>query len=153
MALVDYCLKEAILCDLEVSDKEDGIRQIVHALAAAKAFPKTKAKSILSEIVDRERQATTGIGNGVGVPHARSQHAKKVVMGIGRVAGGIDFGAVDGERVRVILVLVSPEKSRADHLAAMKSIVQIVRDPYQCKRLHGCDTPESFLGLLSEISP
>ena len=152
MALVDYCIKDAILCPLEIADKEDGFRQIVEALAAAKAVPKTKRAKILEEIVDRERQATTGIGNGVGVPHARSAHVKKTVLGIGRVSGGIEFGAVDGERVSVILLLVSPESNREEHLAAMKEIVRIVRDPYQCKRLHGCESAESFFDLLTEMS-
>ena len=152
MTLVDYCIEDAILCSLEIADKEDGLRQIVDALAAAKAFPKTKRAKILEEIVDRERQATTGIGNGVGVPHARSAHIKKTVMGIGRVPGGVEYGAVDGDRVRVILLLVSPESKREEHLTAMKEIVRIVRDPYQCKRLLGCDTAESFIDLLTEMS-
>ena len=117
MSLSDYCVKDAILCSLELQDKEDGIRQLVDALAAAKAFPKTRAPKVLKEVVERERQATTGIGNGVGVPHARSTHVKKTVMAIGRVSGGIEFGAVDGERVRVILLLVSPENKRDEHLA------------------------------------
>jgi len=151
MSLNDLCVKDAILCDLEVSDKEDGIRQLLDALVAAGALPKTKKTAILREVVDRERNATTGIGNGVGVPHARSAHAKKVVMAIGRIADGIEFGAVDGDRVRVMLLLVSPEEQRDQHLSAMKAIVQIVRDPYQCKRLHGCETPESFLDLFAEL--
>ena len=152
MALVDYCIKDAILCSLEIADKEDAFRQIIDAFVAAKAVPKVRRAKILAEIVDRERQATTGIGNGVGVPHARSKHVKKTVLGIGRVPGGIEFGAVDGDRVRVILLLVSPVSNRDEHLAAMKEIVRIVRDPYQCKRLHGCDTPESFIDLLTEMS-
>jgi len=152
MALVDYCIKDAILCSMEIRDKEDGLRQLVEALAAAKAFPKTRAKKVLAEVVGRERSATTGIGNGVGVPHARSNHVKKIVMAIGRVNAGIEFGAVDGERVKVILLLISPMANHEEHLAAMRSIVQIVRDPYQCKRLLGCKTSESFVDLLAEMS-
>ncbi len=152
MALVDYCLKDAILCSMEIGDKEEGLRQLVDALAAAKAFPKTRANKILAEVVGRERQATTGIGNGVAVPHARSEHVKKTVMAIGRVSGGIEYGAVDGDRVKVMLLLISPKAKRDEHLAAMKSIVRIVRDPYQCKRLLGCATPESFMSLLDEIT-
>ena len=153
MALVDYCIRDAILCSMEIADKEEGLRQLVDALASAKAFPKTRANKILAEVVGRERQATTGIGNAVAVPHARSMHVKKTVMAIGRVSGGIEFGAVDGERVNVMLLLISPEAKRDEHLGAMKEIVRIVRDAYQCKRLLGCSTPESFIDLLTEISP
>ena len=121
------------------------------ALAVAKAIPKTKSGMIRDEIIERERQATTGIGKGVGIPHARSAHAKNLVLAVGRVPEGIPFGAVDGERVRVILLLVSPQDHTEEHLAAMKSIVKIVRDPYQCKRLHGCRTPDSFVDLFAEL--
>jgi len=151
MALHEYCIPDAVLCNLEAGDKEDALRQLVDALAAAKAFPKTKTSAICKEVIERERRATTGIGGGIGIPHARSAHAKKVSIAIGRIDGGIDFGAVDGERVGVILLMVSPKDSPDDHLAAMKAIVLMVRDPYQCKRLHGCRTPESFMGLIAEI--
>jgi mannitol/fructose-specific phosphotransferase system IIA component (Ntr-type) len=151
MTLKDYCVAGAILPNLDVADKDDAIRQLVAALAAAKAFPKTKTDAIFKEVIERERQATTGIGRGVGIPHTRSAHVKQIVLAIGRVPRGVEFGSVDGERVRVILLLVSPKDANADHLAAMKSIVAIARDPYQRQRLISCGSAESFLDLLTEI--
>ena len=152
MPLHDYCIPEAVLCDMDAADKEEAIRQLVDVLLAAKRIPsRQKATAIRKEIIERERQATTGIGKGVGIPHARSKHAKTLSLAIGKVPRGLDYGAVDGERVRVILLLVSPDKSTDEHLAAMKTLVSIVRDPYQCKRLHGCDTPKSFVDLLAEL--
>jgi mannitol/fructose-specific phosphotransferase system IIA component (Ntr-type) len=151
MPLRDYCNPDAVLCDLEASDKEDAIRQLVDVLVETKAVPKTKGSLIYREVVERERQASTGIGKGIGIPHARSQHAKKISMAIGRSKHGIDFSAVDGERVRVILLLVSPKDATDEHLAAMKDIVTIARDAYQRQRLLGCRSPESFLDLLAEI--
>lgn len=151
MSLRDYCSPEAVLCDLEAADKEDAIRQLVDLLVETKAVPKTKGPLIYKEVVERERQASTGIGKGIGIPHARSQHAKKISMAIGFAIHGIDFSAVDGELVRVILLLVSPKDSTDEHLAAMKDIVTIARDAYQRQRLLGCRSPESFLDLLAEI--
>ena len=151
MSLREYCTPDAILCNLEASDKEDAIRQLVDSLVEAKAVPKTKGTAICKEVIERERQASTGIGKGIGIPHARSQLAKKITMAIGLVIGGLEFGAVDGERVRVILLLVSPQAKTDEHLAAMKAIVTIARDAYQRQRLLGCRSPESFLDLLAEI--
>jgi mannitol/fructose-specific phosphotransferase system IIA component (Ntr-type) len=151
MPLREYCRLETVLCNLEAADKDDALRQMIDALAAAKAIPKAKAKEICKEVLDRERQASTGIGKGVGIPHARSAHAKQVALAIARIPGGIDFGAVDGERVRVVLLLVSPQARPEEHLAAMRSIVGMVRDPYHCKRLHGCETAQSFLDLVAEL--
>lgn len=151
MSLRDYCIADAILPHLEAGDKEDAIRQLVDALVEAKAIPKTKLTAICKEIVERERQASTGIGHGIGVPHARSAHAKKIALAIGRTHGGLEFGAVDGERVKVIMLLVSPKDATDEHLAAMKAIVTIARDPYQRQRLIGCSTAESFLELLAEL--
>jgi PTS system fructose-specific IIC component len=151
MSLRDYCIADAVLPHLDAGDKEDAIRQLVNALVESKAIPKTKASAICKEIIERERQASTGIGHAIGVPHARSAHAKKIALAIGRVQGGLEFGAVDGERVKVILLLVSPKDATDEHLAAMKSIVTIARDPYQRQRLIGCSSAESFLELLAEI--
>jgi mannitol/fructose-specific phosphotransferase system IIA component (Ntr-type) len=151
MSLRDYCSPDAVLCELEAADKEDAIRQLVDVLVEAKSVPKTKGSLIYREVVERERQASTGIGKGIGIPHARSQHAKRISMAIGLVRKGLDFSAVDGERVRVILLLVSPKDSTDEHLAAMKEIVTIARDAYQRQRLLGCRSPESFLDLLAEI--
>ena len=150
MALLDYCSADAILPDMDTSGKDDAIRQLVDVLAG-KGFTKKNANVVYKEVIDRERRATTGIGGGIGIPHARSAHAKKISIAIGRVVDGLDFEAVDGEKVRVIVLLVSPQDNPDEHLAAMKSIVSIVRDPYQCKRLHGCTSPESFLDLIAEL--
>ncbi|MGQ0612379.1 MAG: PTS sugar transporter subunit IIA [Planctomycetaceae bacterium] len=151
MRLQDHCTAEAVLSSLEASDKEDALGQLVEALVAAKAIPKAKAPLIRKEIVERELQASTGIGRGIGIPHARSAHVKRISLAIGRVPGGLEFGAVDGERVKVILLLVSPVDQTEQHLAAMRAIVKMARDPYQAKRLHSCATPQSFLDLIAEL--
>lgn len=151
MTLRDYCVAAAILPNLDAADKEDAIRQLVAALAAAKAIPKPKADAVMKEVVERERQASTGIGRGVGIPHARSGHVKQIVLAIGRIPRGVEFGSVDGERVRLVLLLISPKENNDAHLAAMKSIVTIARDPYQRQRLISCASAESFLQLLAEI--
>jgi len=142
---------EAILCHLEAADKEDALSQLVDALVVAKALTRPKALKVRAEVLEREAQGSTGIGRGVGIPHAKSAHVKNLLIAIGRIAGGIDFGAVDGERVRVVMLIISPAADPDAHLAAMRKIVGIVRDAYQCKRLLGCMTPESFLGLLKEL--
>ncbi len=151
MTLRDYCITAAILPNIDAADKEDAIRQLVTALAVAKAVPKAKTDAVLREVVERERQASTGIGRGVGIPHARSAHVKQIVLAIGRIPRGVEFGSVDGERVKLVLLLISPKEDNAAHLAAMKSIVTIARDPYQRQRLISCASAESFLDLLAEI--
>jgi mannitol/fructose-specific phosphotransferase system IIA component (Ntr-type) len=151
MALHEYCIPKAILPDLDAADKEDAIHQLIDALVDAKALTRKKADAIGKEIIDRERQATTGIGNGVGIPHARSKHVDKILLSFGRIEEGLDYAAVDGSRVRVLVLLISPKDATDEHLAAMKSIVNIVRDGYQCKRLIGCRSAASFVDLLKEL--
>lgn len=151
MALHDYCIPQAILPDLEAADKEDAIRQLVDALVEAKALTAKKAAAVSKEIIERERQATTGIGNGVGIPHARSENVDRILLTFGRVEDGVDYAAVDAQPVRVLALLISPKDATDEHLAAMKSIVGIVRDGYQCKRLIGCRSADSFVDLLKEL--
>jgi mannitol/fructose-specific phosphotransferase system IIA component (Ntr-type) len=151
MALHDYCDPDAVLCTLDASDKQDALNQLVDALVATKSIPKTKAEDVRREILQRESQASTGIGRGIGVPHARTDLVKKMAIAIGRVPDGIAFGAIDGEPVKVIMMLVSPPSKTEEHLAAMKTIVSIARDPYNSKRMQGCLSPQSFIDLLAEV--
>jgi len=151
MALHEYCIPQAILPDLDAADKEDAIRQLVDALVEAKALTAKKAAAVSKEIIERERQATTGIGNGVGIPHARSENVDRILLTFGRVEDGVDYAAVDAQPVRVLALLISPKDATDEHLAAMKGIVGIVRDGYQCKRLIGCRSADSFVDLLKEL--
>ena len=151
MTLHEHCISDAIICDLEPADKEDAIRQLVDSLVEAKALDAKQGTAICKEIIERERKASTGIGNGVGIPHARSKHVDRVIMTFGRIDGGFDFAATDGQRVKVLCLLITPKDSTDEHLAAMKGIVGIVRDSYQCKRLVGCKSAESFVDLLREL--
>ena len=93
MLLTEFIVEKAVIENLESKDKAGVIKEMVNALVEAKTLKKAQAKSIIKALVDREKLGSTGIGQGVAVPHAKHKAVKKVVGTFGRSKKGIEFSS------------------------------------------------------------
>jgi PTS system nitrogen regulatory IIA component len=119
---------EAIHANLKATDKEGAIRELVHSLAEIGTFPENDEETVVRVLMARERAASTGIGQGIGLPHGKGPFVKQIVGAIGISKGGIDFGAIDGNPVKIVLLLLAPPDSAGAHLKALARISKIVKD-------------------------
>ena len=108
MKLSDFVVREAILVDLQATGKEEAIREIVFSLRDAGSLPESDVESIIRAILNREELGSTGIGQGVAVPHTRHPKVDKLVGTVALSRKGVDFAALDGEQVDILFLLVSP---------------------------------------------
>ena len=108
MKLMDFVVSNAIVPDLQVTTKEDAIRGLVSALKSAGVFAADSEEGIVAAILKREELGSTGIGNGVAVPHTKHASVNKLVAAIALVRDGVDFQSLDGGRVHIMFLLVSP---------------------------------------------
>jgi mannitol/fructose-specific phosphotransferase system IIA component (Ntr-type) len=122
MKLSDFVVREAILVDLQATGKEDAIREIVFSLRDAGSLPESDVESIIRAILNREELGSTGIGQGVAVPHTRHPKVDKLVGTVALSRKGVDFAALDGEQVDILFLLVSPPNQPGDHLRALENI-------------------------------
>lgn len=122
MKLSDFVCFDAVIPDLGASDRDEVIKELVGAISAAGMIPKTRAKDIAQAVIDREHEASTGIGKGVAVPHVKHSSVKKVVAAIGCSTAGIDFSSLDKEPAYSVILLLSPENNPDKHLQAMENI-------------------------------
>jgi mannitol/fructose-specific phosphotransferase system IIA component (Ntr-type) len=122
MKLLDIVIKEAILPDLQASDRDKALAEIVDALVTAKAVSPELRDEFLKEIVKRERRGSTGFGHGVAVPHVKHPAITKMVTAIAISKSGVDFKALDEQPVYSIFLLLSPADKPEDHLDAMEAI-------------------------------
>ncbi len=122
MKFNEFIVKEAIQPQLKSHDRDGVLREMVEALAAAGAVPKSMVEELLAAVIKREREGSTGFGKGVAVPHAKHPKLKAMVGTIGRSVEGIDFSALDKQPVHTVFLLLSPLSQPQQHVAAMNVI-------------------------------
>src|SRR5687768_18499628 len=124
MRLTDILKPENIKVPLTSTTKTDAIGELVTLLAENKAI--TDAKKVLDSVLDREATRTTGIGNGLAIPHGKCTGTNHLVMAVGRAANPIDFQAIDGRPVTLIWLLSSPPDKTGPHIHALARISRLM---------------------------
>lgn len=128
--------------------KEEAIGELLNALVINGLLDLSREESTLQALLGREKVASTGIGNGVAIPHAKSKFAEKFGVAVGLSEDGIDFSAHDGRPARVVVLWICPPSATKEHLALMRAISSIARDPDLSDRLAGCRDRRGWLTLL-----
>ena len=127
MNITDILSPKAVKVPLVSRDKKAAIDELVDLLADTGLIENPE---LLKQTVwEREQQRSTGIGDGLAIPHGKSDCAKDLVMAIGRPAEPIEFEALDGRRVELIVLLASPPDRTADHIQALGKLSRLMSDP------------------------
>lgn len=150
MKFADFISNNAIRADLTSVDKESVITELVQSLLEAGEVTADEKEDIIAAILRREELGSTGIGRGVAVPHTKHPSVQKLVGTVGVSADGVDFDSLDGERVQLFFLLVSPPDRPGDHLRALENISRQLRDDTFCRFLKQSKTTDDILQLLEE---
>lgn len=150
MKLVDLVVKDAIVPELKSQDRDGVIRELVKALADAKAINAADVDTIVKAILDREKNGSTGFGKGVAVPHAKHPLIKKRVGAIGRSSAGVDFASLDSAPVYSVFLLLSPKDNPDGHLQAMEKVFSNLQQDNFRRFLRQSDTRQKIVDLLEE---
>ena len=150
MKLMDFVVSSAIVPDLKVTSKEDAIRGLVGALKAAGVVAADSEDGIVAAILKREELGSTGIGNGVAVPHTKHASVGKLVAAVALVKEGVDFQSLDGKRVHIMFLLVSPPDRPGDHLRGLENISRHLRNQDFCNFLKQATTKEEVISALTD---
>lgn len=150
MRLSDIMVADAVIPELKAKTRDEAIRELVEALAGAGAIAKRNVAAVASAVLAREAQATTGIGKGVALPHAKIKGVKKPIGTIGRSSGGMDFAALDSMPVYSVILLLSSPDDPDEHLQAMEAIFKHVQRDIFRKFLRQSETKQAIVELLQE---
>jgi nitrogen PTS system EIIA component len=142
MKLVDLIQPDAVKADLESSGKMDVLAELGGLLS--RSCPNLEADEITRILVERERLATTGVGDGVAIPHGKAGNLDELAGAVGLSRTGIPFDAVDGEPVRIFFALIAPLNSTGEHLKALARISRLLKDPDFRERLTSCRGAEEI---------
>jgi len=146
MPTTDLVSPNAIIPALKVNGKKQALQEI-----AAKAAELTgqNEKHILEILLQREKLGSTGVGNGVAIPHGKLQKLGNVFGLFARLERPIDFEALDSQPVDLIFLLLAPEGAGADHLKALARVARLLRDPEVARKLRASDGTEALYAVLA----
>jgi PTS system fructose-specific IIA component/PTS system nitrogen regulatory IIA component len=150
MKFADFMVGQAIRADLEADDKKEVIREMAQALLAVGKIAEADLEGIVAAIMKREELGSTGIGRGIAVPHTKHPSVSQLVGTVGVSRDGIDFNSLDGEKVQLVFLLVSPPDRPGDHLRALENISRQLRDDTFCRFLKQSKSAEDIWQLLEE---
>jgi mannitol/fructose-specific phosphotransferase system IIA component (Ntr-type) len=150
MKFRDFVCFDATITELRASDRDGVIVELISSLDKAGRLGKGKCEEIIREVITREREASTGMGKGVAVPHVKHKAVKEVVAVIGQSSIGIDFFALDKQPVFSIILLISPVDDPDKHLQAMENVFRHLQQERFRKFLRQCRSARQVEELLNE---
>lgn len=150
MKLTDFVCNDAIIPELESTERDSVITELVEAVQKAGKISKANCKKITEALIVRENEASTGLGKGIAVPHVKHDAVKKVVAAVGRSSTGIDFSSLDKQPVFSVILLLSPANKADKHLQAMESIFKNLRNEKFRKFLVQSQTTAQIIDLFEE---
>ena len=150
MQIRDFIVRNAIIGDLQSITKNESLAEMVDALIAADAIAKDLRQGVLTALLDRERLGSTGIGQGIAIPHAKHPGIKKLIGLFARSREGVQFDAIDGEAVHLFFLLLSNQEHTAQHLEALAYVSRHLRDELFCKVLLRARDEREILEFLED---
>ncbi|MDD5255581.1 MAG: PTS sugar transporter subunit IIA [Candidatus Omnitrophica bacterium] len=141
-------LKENTI-QLSLTEKNKGkLLSLLVELVARSGKIKDK-KAYLRAILEREKLGSTGIGNSVAIPHAKSKAVKGMAVAFARCQEGVDFGALDGEKVHLFFMLASPESMIGEHLKVLARLSYLIKDKFSLDLLRKAQDKKEILKIIS----
>jgi len=148
MKILDILEKRMIIPQLASQNKEGALRELVHVLAQVEK--QVDEERMMETLLERESLGSTGIGEGVAIPHGKSKDVKKLLASFGRSLPGVDFQSMDGKPAHLFFLLVAPENSAGIHLKALARISRLMKDQTFRKRLMEANSVEEIYSLVAE---
>lgn len=147
MDMADLIALEGVLPRLRVTSKKQALQELAKRAADLTGVPDRRVYEVIFE---RERLGTTGVGNGIAIPHGKLAGLTRLHGLFARLEVPIGFEAIDEQPVDLIFLLLAPEQAGADHLKALARISRLLRDRSMCDKLRGADTAEALYALLTD---
>jgi nitrogen PTS system EIIA component len=147
MNIADIVKAGSVLSPLHVQNKKQLLTEIANALAAA---ADVEARPVFEALLQREKLGSTGLGQGIAIPHGRIAGLTKVHGVFARLSHAVAFDATDGDPVDLVFALASPPQSGADHLTALARVSRLLRDPVTLAKLRGTESRDGLYAILTQ---
>jgi PTS system nitrogen regulatory IIA component len=147
MNLAEIISPRGVIANLRVSSKKQALQELAKRAAEITGEPE---RAVFEVLLERERLGTTGVGNGIAIPHGKLASLPRLYALFAKLEHPIDFDAIDEQPVDLICLLLAPQTAGADHLKALAQVSRLLRDRQVCEKLRGASSPEAIYALLTE---
>jgi PTS system nitrogen regulatory IIA component len=146
MEIEDLLNPTGVIAKLRATSKKQVLQELAKRAADATGLPE---RQIFEVLLERERLGTTGVGNGIAIPHGKLAGLKQLFGMFARLETPVEFDAIDEQPVDLIFLLLAPEAAGADHLKALARVSRLLRDRSVCEKLRGANQPDAIYALLT----
>lgn len=150
MKINEFLCKAAVSNDLKATNKTELIHEMVGLLVEADAIDKKHKNKIIEALLAREALGSTAIGQGIAIPHAKSEHVSSMVSALAVSKKGIHFDSLDGEPAFIFFLLVAPADSAGPHLKALARVSRLLKDKFFRESLKNTKTGKDILELVAQ---
>jgi PTS system nitrogen regulatory IIA component len=147
MRIEDLISLEAVVPNLKASNKKQALQELAQRAAKIVGIDE---RLIFDVLMERERLGTTGVGQGVAIPHGKLAQLDRLYGLFARLEHSIDFESIDDQPVDLIFLLLAPEAAGADHLKALARVSRLLRNKATCEKLRGSESADALYALLTE---
>ncbi len=149
MKLSELLTDESVILPLEAADKWQAIRVMAQGMVAMGALPEDQLAAVEVALVAREESMTTGMEDGIAIPHAAVDNIPEVIAVLGIAPEGVEFEALDGQPARILVCLVIPRAKKLQHIRTLAEIAKLLSRAPVRERLLGCDAPQQVLEAIA----
>ncbi|MGY5807101.1 PTS IIA-like nitrogen regulatory protein PtsN [Rhizobium sp. LEGMi198b] len=147
MALADLLHQDAIIPALRANSKKQLLQELAAKASKITGLPE---REIFDVVLQRERLGSTGVGNGIAIPHGKLTSIKSIIGIFARLEAPVDFEALDDQPVDLVFLLLAPEGAGADHLKALSRIARVLRDQDLVAKLRATESASAIYAFLNE---
>ena len=148
MNISDFLSVETIGLNLKAKDKDSAIDELLDILIGAKKLDKKNKSKVKRTLRARERLGSTGIGQGIGIPHAKDSSVKKITICCGVSKKDVDFDSLDGEPVNIFFMILAPKDATGEHLKTLAKISRLIRARFFRTSIIQCKSPKKLLSII-----
>ena len=150
MKIKDFLCLDAISSDLKAKNKEELIDELVALLVSSGAIEKKFKSKVVEVIMAREALGSTAIGQGIAIPHGKTDSVSQLVAGLGVSKKGVSFDSLDGEPAYIFFILIAPQDSAGPHLKALARVSRLLKDKYFRDSLKSAKDHKDIIELVSQ---
>lgn len=150
MKIMDFLSAEGIVIDLKAQDKKTAIAELVDQLVKEKKIKKASEAEVIETVLEREKLGSTGIGQGVAIPHGKTDAVSEQIGALGISQKGVEFNSLDGEPVHLIFFLVGPVEVAGQHLKALSRISRLFKDKFFRQALREAKSVEEVIKIIQQ---
>ena len=150
MNISEFLCSDAVTVDLKATNKEGVIEEMVALLVSGGAIEKKSKAKVIEILLTREALGSTAIGQGIAIPHGKSDSVSKLTAALGISKKGIDFDSLDGEPAYIFFLLVAPVDSAGPHLKALARVSRLLKDKYFRESLKAVKDKKDMLALVTQ---